>query len=254
MSSVITFCAGRWIVESRSAAREKSRDRRLRKWAASSGIDLSVLDSGQRWVLYAALTFLTFVRRLAPFQRFVAYWLSHCGLGLSSKIVGAVVGTTDRAVRKGRRFSPRKFWERQRRARRGHPPPKLRREQVGPVAKYLAEHKRCSVAELLGFIHDTFSVAMDRLTLRRFLNRYGLGCLREEAVEDAPFLRVALPMVAPSRCSRTRSTSTEPPSLASQGSVQRRADAWSSRSSSRLSSGFNASFISTPSVTSGSLG
>ena len=186
-------------MESHSAAREKARDRRLKEWAASRSIDVDGLDVGQRWVLFSALAFLAFVGQLAPFRRLVAYWLSHCEMGLSSTVIGAVVGTTDRAVRKGRQYSPREFWQRLQKAKRGHPPPKLRREQVGPVAKFLAEHKRCSVAELLGFIHETFNVVMDRLTLRRFLKRYGLGCLREEMVEDTPFLPDAPNTEAPSR-------------------------------------------------------
>ena len=68
---------------------------------------------------------------------------------------------------------------------------------MGLVAKFIAEHKRCSVAELLGFIKATFNVEMDRLTLRRFLKRYGLGCLREDAIEgNAPLLSAVPPMEA----------------------------------------------------------
>jgi hypothetical protein len=176
--------------------REARRDERLAEWAASSGVDVSALDAGQRWVIFAALSFLTFIEAVPALRRVVAYLLSHCDLDLSSPIVGAVVGTTDRAVRKGRTFAPKEFWHRLQKAKRGHAPPKLRREQVGPVAKYLAEHKRCSVAELLDFIEKTFGVQMDRLTLRRFLKRYGLGCLREEIVEDTPFLPAAASMGA----------------------------------------------------------
>jgi hypothetical protein len=62
---------------------------------------------------------------------------------------------------------------------------------VGLVARYLAQNKRCTVAELLSFIHHSFGVQLDRLTLRRFLKRYGLGCLREEAVQDTPLLSAA---------------------------------------------------------------
>lgn len=176
---------------------EADREHRLAEWSAQSGIDLSGLDTGQRTVIFAALTFLTFVGGLAALRRMVAYMLSHCGLGLTSVVVGAVVGTTDRAVRKGRQFAPREFWKRLQLAKRGRPPPKLRREQVGLVAKYLAEHKSCSVAQLLGFIKATFGVEMDRLTLRRFLKRYGMGCLREESVRsDAPLLSVAQGMGA----------------------------------------------------------
>lgn len=174
-----------------SEARETERDQCLKKWAAGSSVELADLDAGQQWVVFAALTFLAFTRHLAPLRRVVAYLLSHCGLGLSSPVIGAVVGTTDRAVRKGRQFAPREFWTRLQKAKRGHAPAKLRKEQVGLVAKFLAEHKKSSVAELLGFIHKTFGVHMDRLTLRRFLKRYGLGCLRDEALEDTPLLRDA---------------------------------------------------------------
>lgn len=176
--------------------REMQRDECLEEWAGAASVELGTLDAGQRWIIYAALSFLKFIGPVPALRRVVAYLLSHCGLELSSTVIGAAMGTTDRAVRKGRGFAPREFWQRLQKARRGHAPPKLRREQVGPVAKYLAEHKRCSVAELLGFIHKTFGVQMDRLTLRRFLKRYGLGCLREEAVQDTPLLPAALNTVA----------------------------------------------------------
>ena len=179
------------------AFKESDREQRLKEWAASCSVDLDGLDGAQRGVIFAALTFLTFIGKVSALRRVVAYMLSHCGLGLNSTVVGAVVGTTDRAVRIGREFAPSEFWTRLQKAKRGRPPPKLRREQVGLVAKYLAEHKKCSVAELLGFIKATFGVEMDRLTLRRFLKRYGMGCLRENSVGgDAPLLSIAQTMGA----------------------------------------------------------
>ena len=72
-------------------------------------------------------------------------------------------------------------------------------KDVGLVAKFLAEHKKkCSVAETLAYIEKTFGVEMDRLTLRRFLKRYGLGCLRKERISDAPLLSAAPSTAAPS--------------------------------------------------------
>lgn len=176
---------------------EAVRDRRLEEWTSLSGAAMTKLDGGQKWVIYAALTFLTFARGVAPLRRMVAYLLCHCGMGLSTSLIGAVVETTGRAVRNGQHFAPPDFWKRLRTLRRGHAPPKLRREHVGPVAKYLAEHRGCSVAQVLAFILDTFGVKMDRLTLRRFLKRYGLGCLKEAAVEDAPLLPATRPSAAP---------------------------------------------------------
>lgn len=180
-----------------NGARESEREQRLVEWSASTGVVLAELDGGQRGVIFAALTFLTFIGKVTALRRMVAYMLSHSGMGLSSTIIGAVVGTTDRAVRSGREFTPSEFWKRLQKAMRGRPPSKLRREQVGLVARYLAEHKKCSVADLLSFIKETFEVEMDRLTLRRFLKRYGMGCLREDVVDgNTPLLSAAQAMEA----------------------------------------------------------
>ena len=186
-------------MKSPSVLSPAARDKRLGKWAAESGVELSGLDAMQRGVVLAALTFLSFVGKVSAMRQVVAYLLSHSGMGLSSSVIGAVVGITDRGVRKGRGVAPKQFWKRLRQARRGRPASKLKPEQVGLVARFLSENKRCKVAELLAFIHQSFGVSMDRLTLRRFLKRYGLGCLREERVADAPLLSGAPSMEEPSR-------------------------------------------------------
>jgi transposase len=185
--------------KSPEAMSQGEREQRLKKWAAASGVELEKLDSLQQGAVLAGLVFLGFVGTVAALRRMVSYLLSHSGLGLSSAVIGAVVGTTDRAVRKGRQVAPKEFWKKLQKARRGHPPPKLRREQVGPVAKYLSEHPGCSVAEVLGFIRQSLGVKMDRLTLRRFLKRYGLGCLKHASVVDTPLLSDARPTGEPSR-------------------------------------------------------
>lgn len=184
-------------MESPSASNQAERERRLKRWSKSGDVDLATLDAGQQGVVFAALTFMKFIDGHAALRRVVAYLLSHCGMGLSSIVIASVVGVTDRAVRKGRQYAPREFWDRPQNARLGHASAKLQQEQVGLVAKFLAENKRCSVAELLDFIKKKFNVEMDRLTLRRFLKRYGLGCLREEIVVDAPLLSAERPMEAP---------------------------------------------------------
>ncbi|WP_224367088.1 hypothetical protein [Hyalangium versicolor] len=186
-------------MKSPAALSQAEREQRLEQWASASGVELSQLDGMQSGVVLAALVFLSFVGGVAALRRMVAYLLSHSGLGLSSVIIGAVVGTTGRAVRKARQVAPKEFWKKLQKARRGHPAPKLRKEQVGPVAKFLSEHPGCSVAEVLGFIHQSFGVEMDRLTLRRFLKRYGLGCLKHASVEDTPLLSDAQPTEEPSR-------------------------------------------------------
>jgi len=162
----------------------------LATWAHERDFDLHDLNDGQPWVVCAALRFLAYAGSVTPLRRLVAYMLSHCGMDLSALAVA--VGQTARGVRKGRQFTPSQFWRRVQEARRGHPRPKLESADVGEVAKFLAEHRKCKVAELLAFIQTKFGVEMDRLTLRRFLKWYGLGCLREGFVSDAPFLSAEL--------------------------------------------------------------
>jgi transposase len=185
-------------MKSPAAWSQSERERRLKKWAEKSEVELSGLDEWQRGVVLAAVTFLSFARGVPALGRVVAYLLSHCGMGLSTAIIGAVVGRTDRAVRKGRQHSPKQFWKRQQQARRGHAPAKLQREQVGVVAQFMAENQQCTVEQVLEFIQQRLGVQMDRLTLRRFIKRYGLGCLRKGAVEAPPFLSAPRSTEAPS--------------------------------------------------------
>ncbi len=44
--------------------------------------------------------------------------------------------------------------------------------------------------EVLDFIAQELGVTIDRLTLRRYSARYGLGCLRGDLVTDTPFFLV----------------------------------------------------------------
>ena len=178
--------------------RQDQLDRQLDQWTTEHHLALDALDDGQRWVVFAALQFLAFVGNVTPLRRVVGYFLSHCGLDFTSPVIAAVVGRSERAVRKARPFAPTQFWARLQRPRRGHRTPKLSPADVGPVAKFLAAHPSCAVVELLAFIEETFGVEIDRLTLRRFLKRYGLGCLRKDSVAEAPLLPVEPSTVAPS--------------------------------------------------------
>jgi hypothetical protein len=103
---------------------------------------------------------------------------------LGSSLIGALIGVSDRAVRYTQAQSVREVLGRLR--ERGHAAPKLKPEHSGPIAKYLVEHPRAKAPQILQFVAETFGVTVDRLTLRRYLERYGLGCLREDKAQDAP--------------------------------------------------------------------
>lgn len=169
-----------------SSERQHVRDARLEQWGRAQGVNLSSLDEGQRWVVFVALVVLAVLGECKPLRRLLGYMLAHSGMGLGSSLIGALIGVSDRAVRYNQAQSVRDVLDHLRDPKRGHAAPKLKPEHAGPIAKYLVEHPRAKAPQILQFVADTFGVAMDRLTLRRYLERYGLGCLREEKAQDAP--------------------------------------------------------------------
>ena len=81
---------------------------------------------------------------------------------------------------------------------RGRGKPKLGPEQAGTIAKFLVEHRDSEVNDVLAFIRTQIGVAVDRKTLRVFIARYGLGCLREDTIDDRPLFSEPPDSAAPS--------------------------------------------------------
>lgn len=162
------------------------RNEQLEAWSSEHDINIERLDEGQKWIVFVALQILALVGKVAPLRRIVGYLLVHCGLDLSSTLIGALLGTTDRNVRYHRGRTPEDLWQKVCSPVRGHRAPKLGPEQVGPVAKYLVQHPGAKVEAILQFIREQLDVEMDRLTLRRYLERYGLGCLRGDKLDNTP--------------------------------------------------------------------
>lgn len=169
-----------------ASERQQVRDERLEQWGRSQEVNLSSLDEGQRWVVFVALAVLTVLGDCKPLRRLLGYMLAHSGMGLGSSLIGALIGVSDRAVRYNQAQSVRDVLDHLRDPKRGHAAARLKPEHAGPIAKYLVEHPRAKAPQILQFVTETFGVTMDRLTLRRYLARYGLGCLREERAQDAP--------------------------------------------------------------------
>jgi hypothetical protein len=165
-------------------------------------MDLTKLDSGQQWVIYAALQVLMVVAAVAPLRRVIGYVLSHCGMELSARVIAAVMGTTDRAVRKTKALSGKQMLSALRRG--GNRRSKLRPEHAGVVAKFLVAHPQAPQSQLLAFILEHLHLGVDRQTASRFLTRYGLGCLTGNPVNDAPLLSASRSSAAPSSCSDPR--------------------------------------------------
>ena len=161
-----------------SDEREARREEVLEVWAVENSLRLDRLDVGQQWVVFAAIELVSFLSAVPALARVVGYFLSHCGLDLGTQVVAAVVGVSDRAIRQAKALTPKEMLHSVRHPIGGHRKAKLKAEHAGVVAKYLVEHPRARVNDMLDFIQAEIGPQLDRLTLRRYLKRYGLGCLR----------------------------------------------------------------------------
>lgn len=174
-----------------SAEREAQRRSALERWASAHGVELERFDLGQQWVIFFALRVVAVLGNVAPLKRVVGYFLAISGMELGSVTIGAIIGVSDRAVRTARALEPAAMLHSVQHPVGGHRKPKLEAHHAGLIAKFLVEHPRAQVQEVLAFIASNLGITVDRLTLRRYVARYGLGCLREESIEEPPLFSAA---------------------------------------------------------------
>jgi len=166
--------------------RRTQRDEVLLGWSQETGTTLEDLDEGQKWVVFAGLSVVEAVGASRPLKRVVSFFLSQSKMDLPNKTVGAVVGVSDRAVQTTRHLEPRELVECITQSNHGHRKPKLEAHHAGPIAKFLVENPGSEVSHLLSFIQSELEIDIKRHTLGRYLKRYGLGCLRDHELKDAP--------------------------------------------------------------------
>lgn len=152
---------------------------------------LERLDEGQQWAVFAALQARAALGGLPALLRLLAYVLGHCGMGLSAPVIGALTGVSDRSIRATKALSADELLHSVRTPPRGRGRPKLGAEHAGTLAKFLVEHPNSQVKDIIAFIRSELSVELDRKTLRVYIARYGLGCLRADVVTNTPLFSVA---------------------------------------------------------------
>jgi len=170
---------------------------RLETWAGKHAVELRYLDDGQQWLVFVALTIRDVFKGLPALIRMLAYVLAHSGMDLPGPVLAAIVGVSDRAIRTTKALTADELLKSVQTPPRGRGQPKLGAEHVGTLAKFLFEHPKAKVRDILEFIHAELGVVLDRLTLRRYMQRYGLGLLRGERLTDSPLLSEARTLEEP---------------------------------------------------------
>lgn len=180
-----------------SQQRRECRDKLVASWSEEHDVDVGRLDDGQKWLVFVALQLLAWIGDIGALKRLLGCLLSHCGMGLSSTLIGQLVGCTDRNVRYNQNHSADELWKRLSRPERGHRAAKLGAVYAGPVAKFLVTHQGARVDEILAFIDEEFGIKIQQLTLRRFIARHGLGVFREDIHEEGPLFWAPAATAAP---------------------------------------------------------
>jgi transposase len=181
------------------------------RWEREHADVLERATKQQQVLLQAAVWFVAVIAGQPLLLRMAAFFLLHAGMGLTPAQVGAAVGRTDRAMRTVRGLSARDLLDAIWAELGRHRQPKLHPEHAGPIAKYLVDHPRCTLPEVVAFIGSDLRIEIDPQTLRRFLDTYGLDVFRpdpkavQEAEEARPFRWGAPTSGAPSSCCPPRS-------------------------------------------------
>ncbi len=178
------------VKELKAAERERLRVSVLGEWADGHGLDLGRFDLGQQWVIFFALRVVTHLGAVVGLKRVVGYFLAASKMDLGSTAIGAIIGVSDRAIRSAQALQPEAMLHSVQHPIGGHRKPKLESQHAGVIAKFLVGHPHSLVQEVLDFIAQELGVTIDRLTLRRYIARYGLGCLRGDLVTDTPLFSV----------------------------------------------------------------
>ena len=184
----------------RIAKRQRLCDQALAELEQRSQVSLSELLPEQRAVLFAALQVLTVLLPVPPLRRVVGYFLLHCGLGLSSRVIGAVMELGPRALSLLKQSGPADLIASLRRPKVGTKP-KLLPEHLGPLCRFVVDHPRATLHQVHDFVRKKLGVSVKRHALRRYFQRYSLGVLRDERVEARPLFAVTPPTQGPSSCS-----------------------------------------------------
>ena len=182
----------------RSQQRQNSRDELVSRWGQEHDVNVERLDDGQKWLVFVALQLLSWFGNVTALKRLLGCLLSHSGMGLSSTLIGKLIGCSDRNVRHTRGQPAAELWRRVSNPERGRPAAKLGPENVGRLANFLVHHPGAKVAEILAFLAEELEVEIGPMTLRRYIKRYGLGCLREGVHEQGPLFWAQAATEAPS--------------------------------------------------------
>ena len=170
----------------KQAERMRRRDERLESWSRDGAISLAQLDEGQRWVAYATLRAADAIGEVKPLRRALTYFLAKTDMGLTEPVIGALTGVSDRTVRSTKVFGPKELVTSIAQIERGHRQPKLKAAHAGVVARLLVEHPGASVSQLLSLVQKELGISVERHAFARYIERYGLGLLRQETVINHP--------------------------------------------------------------------
>ena len=156
----------------------------LARWLQDAAVPEPALTAAQRAVLHAAFRFLQRCGRDYYSVRLLSHFLLHCQAGLKVAQVARLLGLSRSAASAQQGLSSKEVVQAAHHRLAGRSHGKLLPRFAGPIAQFLHHHPEATRWDLLDFIRCTWGVSVSRVSLHRFLTKYGLD--RAGAVVPLP--------------------------------------------------------------------
>lgn len=153
----------------------------LNAWLAEADIPPGYLTPEVLALLQAVFAFR--LDRGADYfsTRLLSHFLLHCHSGLKVAHIARLLSISRPTASCQHGLSSKQAIQQAHHRLDGRPYGKLLARFAGPIAAFLLRHPHASRAELIAFVHATFSVRVSRIALYKFLKKYGLDQLATPA-------------------------------------------------------------------------
>ena len=154
-------------------------------WLDQASIAEQRLTAEQRGVLQAAFRFRQAQGHDYFATRLLGHFLLHADTGLKVAQLARLLGISRPTASRQQYLSAKEAIQQAHHRLDGRPYGKLLPRYAGPIAEFLLTHPEATRADLVDFVHRTWSVRVSRIALYKFLKKFGLDEASRQAAAQA---------------------------------------------------------------------
>jgi transposase len=180
-------------------------------WLTQARVAEHRLTPDQRGVLVAAFHFRQSRGDDSYSTRLLSHFLLHAQTGLQVAQIARLVGVSRPTASGQQGMSSKQAVQQAHHRMDGRPYGKLLPRFAGPIIEFLLARPQATRADLIDFIDQTFGVRVSRISLYKFLKKFGLDRVGVSAPGTAPAVAAASPDPPTTRPVATPTAASAPP-------------------------------------------